>query len=617
MPGRQWRVRWLAVAVGVVGALMSVRAAEDAAIKKALEAEARMRRDITFLASPECEGRGPTTKGINLAADYIADQFKQAGLKPAGKDGSYFQPFAVYGATLDGTPKLVLHGPDDRTIELTRGKQFDALGLSGSGQVSAPLVFVGYGITSPKGPEYDEYQGLDVEGKVVVILRDTPRAGDGQTLEGPWKRRYASLNEKLRNAKAHKAAAVIFVNDHKLADGGDDLMDFNWQAMVGSGAAEFPVFHVRRSVLADLLRSAADKDLTALEAAVDRDLKPQSLELTGWTAQGDVKVTRSAKQLPLKNIVGYLEGHGPLANETVVVGAHYDHVGYGGFASLAQVRKPTIHPGADDNGSGSTSIMELARRFAATPNREGRRIVFIAFSGEELGLYGSRHYCKEPLFPLGDTVAMVNLDMVGRLRDDKLQIWGLGTAKTFEAQVDRLNKKHHFQLDKSHKGGNGPSDHDSFYNVKVPVFFFFTGDHPDYHRPNDLADRINVTGMRKVMELAEDLVAELASDPKRPEYVKVGGGGGGFSPGGGPKLGIRPIYEDDGKGGLAVDGVDKEGPAGKAGMKAGDRIVEIAGKPVKNIEAYMSLMRTQKPGQLIDVVVMRDGKRVVLNVKPE
>jgi hypothetical protein len=583
--------------------------------------EARLKRDITYLASDELEGRGVTTRGVDLAADYVAAEFKKAGLKPAGEGGSYFQPFSMAGAVLMEPAKLRLRGPSGQRVQLKPGTQFQPLGLSGSGQVSGPLVFVGYGITSTdpeKGPVIDEYADLDVSGKVVVVLRDTPRADNKESIGPAWRRKYSSLTEKLNNAAAHKAAAVLFVNDRDTAKDGDDLLNFGYYA-AGSAVLrmpDLPVLHVRRSVVEGLMHES----LEGVERDIDRDLKPRSRELTGWAATADVSVWRAKNALKLKNVVGVLEGSGKLADETIVIGAHYDHLGYGGSGSLSPSKKMAVHHGADDNGSGTTALMELARRFGSAPGREGRRLVFIAFSAEESGLFGSEAYCKEPLFPLESTAAMINLDMVGRLAKDKdtgkdrLTVYGTGTAKTFDGLIEALNKKYDFQLKKV-ATGMGPSDQMSFYVKKVPVFFFFTNDHPDYHRPTDTADKINVPGMRRVVDLTDELAAYLATVSERPEYVKVAGPS--LSPGAtGPRLGIMPDYGDDGEG-VLLGGVSEGGPAQKAGLKEGDRIVEIAGQPVKNLEGYMVLMRTHKNGDTIDVAVVRNREKKVFKVKLE
>jgi hypothetical protein len=601
----------------VVVGLFLVLAAQGLAAENAVS-EARMRKDIFFLASDECQGRGVTTKGINRAADYIANEFKKAGLKPAGENGTYFQPFTISGIGQLGSPNtVVLHGPQGQTVELTLDQHFSPLGMSGSGKVNAPVVFVGYGATTSDG-SYDDYKDVDVAGKIVVILRKVPRAHNRQApFDGTKGMAHAPLRVKLDQAKTHQAAAVWFLNHASDTAGGDDLMPFDYT--IYEASSSLPVLQLRRSVVDEMIQSSLGTRLRDLEADIDRDLKPRSAELAGWTAQLQVTVKR--ENLPVKNVVGVLEGTGPKANETVVVGAHYDHLGYGGMGSLAQLKKPEIHHGADDNGSGTTSIMELARRFGQMPTRD-RRLVFIAFSGEESGLLGSRHYCNHPIFPLADTVAMVNLDMVGRLRSDpetkkdKLIVYGTGSAKTFDGLIEGLNKKYDFQLKKV-PSGMGPSDQMSFYLKKIPVFFLFTDLHPDYHRPSDTADKINVPGMRRVVDLTEEMVVQLLQAPERPEYVKSSEGG---TPSGaqrmeGPRLGIQPTYGDD-KEGVLLEDVSEGGAAAKAGLKAGDRIVELGGKPVKNLEGYMALMKGRKKGEAIEVGVLRDGKKMTIKVTP-
>src|SRR5581483_9038272 len=217
-----------------------------------------------------------------------------------------------------------------------------------------------------------------------------------------------------------------------------------------------------------------------------------------------LSVSVERRRIPVKNVVGVLDGAGPLANETVVIGAHYDHLGYGGRGTGSLSTGPkAIHHGADDNGSGTTVLMELARRFGAEKGRQGRRLVFVAFSGEEMGLLGSRFYVDNPPIPLATTVAMVNMDMVGRLADDpatgrgKLEVGGTGTAKEFDGLIDALNAKYGFAV-KKNKSGVGPSDHTSFYQKGVPVFFLFTGLHRQYHKPTDTVDLINFPGMKRI-----------------------------------------------------------------------------------------------------------------------
>jgi hypothetical protein len=366
------------------------------------------------------------------------------------------------------------------------------------------------------------------------------------------------------------------------------------------------------------------KKLEEIEAQIDEDLKPQSFELKDWKVDVQTSITRP--ELKVKNVVGVLEGKGPLANETIIIGAHYDHLGRGESGSLARGSKE-IHHGADDNASGTTGMIELARRLAANKERQGRRIVFMAFSGEERGLRGSAHYVKEPLFPLDNTVLMINLDMIGRAVEDKdtkkekLEIGGAGTAKGFREMLDKLNKKYDFAMKKT-DSGVGPSDHASFYPKKVPVFFYFTGIHSEYHRPTDTADRINYSAMKKIVDMVEEIALDIGSNKERPVYVE--GQNKAVSPFGGKEGGRRISlrfqpgeYDDDETRGVPVGSVTKDGPGDKAGLKAGDWIVEVGGKPVKNMTGYMSAIQTAKPGEDLEIVVTRDGKKVTLKVKPE
>ena len=331
----------------------------------------RMKKDLTYIASDECEGRGVTTNGINLAADYIAEQFKKTGLQPGGVDGTYFQPFTMHGSAKLGSPNTVsFSGALGKTIELSLDKQFKVLGLSGAGTASGDVVFAGFGITAANA-KYDDYQGIDVAGKIVMILRKTPRAGNtADPFDGQLSTYHASLAAKLENAVKHKAAAVLLVNDRETASTADPLLDFGYSA-ASEVTTPIPAVHLSRAFADSMVRASLAKNLDDIEKVIDSSSKPQSAALQGWTGRVQTTVDRSGTQT--KNIIGVLPGSGPLANEIVVIGAHYDHLGFGGFGSLARdLKTPAIHHGADDNGSGTTLLMELSRLFAALPNRQGR-----------------------------------------------------------------------------------------------------------------------------------------------------------------------------------------------------------------------------------------------------
>jgi aminopeptidase YwaD len=325
------------------------------------------------------------------------------------------------------------------------------------------------------------------------------------------------------------------------------------------------------------------------------------------------------------NVIGILDGTDKeLKKEAIVIGAHYDHLGSGGDGSLAANSKE-VHHGADDNASGTAAIIELARQFA-TEKKNKRTIIFIAFSGEEEGLFGSKFYINNPSFPIENTVAMINLDMVGRLSTDKLTIGGIGTASEWKALIEAKNfggfsapailvPTKIFELGLN-EDGFGPSDHSSFYTKKIPVLFFFTGTHLDYHKPSDTADKINYEGEAKVIYYVASIVKAVDVNPVKPTYAVAKssaamGGRTSFS----VSLGTIPSYTDSGDG-LTIDGARDNSPASKAGLKGGDKIVKLAGKEVKNIQDYMAAMGTMKAGDEYEVVVKRGSEMLTLTIIP-
>ncbi|HVX62789.1 MAG TPA: M28 family peptidase, partial [Pirellulales bacterium] len=539
-------------------ALPAARHSQAAEEKAAGSSETRLLDSVRYLSSDDLEGRGVGTHGLDLAAQFIASQFEQMGLKTALFDGSPFQKFSMtVGTELGEVNRAALVGPpaagqtESATVELKLGEDFNPLAIGGSGKLNLPLVFVGYGITG-KQEEYDDYAGISVEGKAVIILRHEPeQANPHSVFNGTRHSDHAPFARKLSNAFEHGAAAVIFCTDEfeiektiaqrvkrwqdaidelaethakfkmiespsreqieaqrleveklvdrihdqgeKLQEDFDPLLGFRG-AGSGGDSKRIPALFCRREVIDKVVKAATGDDLATLERKIDHDLKPRSQELKGWKLEGEIDVIR--KEAEVKNVVAVLEGEGPHADETIVIGAHYDHLGYGGEGSLAPGVKE-IHNGADDNASGTAALLETARILASREKKLPRRIMFIAFTGEERGLIGSARYVRDPLVPLDETVAMLNMDMVGRLNDDKLIIQGVDTATEFGPLIDGLNERYGFKLTKQ-PGGFGPSDHSSFYAKQVPVMHFFTGTHSDYHRPSDDYEKINLAGMRRV-----------------------------------------------------------------------------------------------------------------------
>ena len=632
----------------------------------------RLTSSVRYLSDDAREGRGVGTRGLDMAADFIGKEFTRLGLKTDLYSGQPFQEFTLVtrsemGAATENQLEF-LHEKDDKSaLRLTLGKDFTPLAIGGSGQVKASIVFVGYGITAPK-LKYDDYQDLDVKGKVVVMLRKEPQQKNPHSLfDGTNPSRHALFVTKVSNAFQHGAAAVVMVNDlaelsrgqavrerawdraveklvkihqeHRklespdakqraryrqdiqtqakniqnlhtaLQGNGDSLLAFNG-AGVDSKYRKMPVYFCLRSTIEPLIQKALKTDLSTIEKTIDETLTPQSSLLSDWTANGKSLVV--AKRATVKNVIGVLEGSGPLAHETIIVGAHYDHLGMGGPGSLAPWTKE-IHNGADDNASGTAILLEVAHQLTQTDFKPKRRIVFIAFTGEERGLLGSARYVREPRFPLKDTIAMINMDMVGRLTKNKLIIQGTKTADGMDELIEQLNKTYKFNLTKK-PGGMGPSDHQSFYLKDIPVLHLFTGLHSNYHRPSDDVDLLNLKGMDRITRMVTQIVQDLDALPKRPAFQKskqkrhVTGGGGDR-----PYFGSIPDYSDDVEG-LPLTGVSPGGPAEKAGLQPKDIILQLGKYKIGGIEDFDSALRKFKGGDKVPVTVLRDGKKKMLSI---
>lgn len=585
----------------------------------------RAKKDLEFLAGPDCDGRGLETKGILKAGEYIAEQFKAAGLKPAFKE-SYFQPFDVPGPSKLGTPVTFVLKNGDKTYEPKVNDGFVATLASAGSKTKAAVVFAGYGITS-KDPKYDDYDGLDAKGKIVVVLRRTPQADDEKGMFGP-NSPHAPFVAKIQNAIDHGAIGVIFVSD--AATAGKDDKHVPPEVTAGMQMPGGPVLHVKREVV-DALLQDRNTNLADWEKQVNKTGAPNSFELKGWEAESEVTIVKT--KFPTRNVVGVCEGGGDLKDETVVIGAHYDHLGSGEGGSFP-ANKGKTHFGADDNASGTTGLLALARRYGGMKDRTGRRLVFVAFSGEEQGLFGSKHYCKEPAFPLEKTAFMLNMDMIGRVtpvddkdkdgkevKKDRLVVYGTGTSTGLDKLVEEKNAKPNFKLLKI-EGGTGPSDHTSFYTKKVPVLFFFTGTHKDYHRPTDTPDKINVDGLVKVADYVAAFADHFATVKDKPDWIKTKGGGEDpTDPNRGSRVSVPRIqfapgnYGEEDRG-VLVESVTEGGPAAKGGLKEGDYIIDVAGTPVKNMTGYMQAMSKVKPDVEIEITVQRKDKQVKLKVTP-
>ena len=639
----------------------------DVAVERRLSAAAR------FLSSDELEGRGIGTRGLETAAKFVADGFRAAGLQTSSVNGSFFQEFPVTSASTLGEGNTLAwvgsppHGGKQQTVELRYGKDFTPLAVGGSAKFDRPLVFVGYGITTTGDrPAYDDYAGIDVKGKIVIVLRHAPWPSTSQ--DNPaGDPLHDTFTRKLSNAYQHGAAGVIFTTDKAAIDeevaqferrrkvaveeiaaaeakvkaikaptaeqrksfkreideltarlreyekqleaARDPLLEFDRVSPESGGRDDFPVLYCRRGALAKVFEMSLGTRLQDLEAKIAKGPTPQSRELGNWRAVGRTRVKRRAVEI--KNVVGVLPGEGPKAREAVVLGAHYDHLGMGDTNSLAP-GVHAVHNGADDNASGVAVMLEVARRLAARPKKLPRTVVFVAFTGEERGLLGSARYCKTPAVPLEDTIAMLNLDMVGRLKDNKLIAHGTGTAPGFAELADRLAQEHGFTLTKS-PGGFGPSDHASFYARKIPVLFFFTGSHEDYHRPTDDYEKLNVPGMRRIADVVTEATEQVASLAERPKYLETSAPAALARTGSRPYFGSIPDFSEA-QGGYALSGVSKNSPAARAGLRGGDVIVGLGQNKIGNLEDFDGALRKYKAGDRVVVHLKRGAQQLELPV---
>jgi peptidase M28-like protein/PDZ domain-containing protein len=556
-----------------------------------------MVEQVKTLASPPMDGRGSGTPGADLAATHVAGVFRAAGLRPAGEAGSFLQPFSVPTGLRLGSPNgLDVLAPVSRHLDL--GKDFTPLALSANGAATGDVLFVGYGITAPD-LGYDDYAGIDARDRIVVAITGEPASQDAASpFRRPEAYHYGERAHKLINARQHGAAAILLVP----RPGGEER---RLPALRGLSQPQGILAAFLASPAADALLASGGMRLGDLAKAIDGTLAPRSAPLAGVKVRLEVSLVR--ERGTARNVVGLLPGTDPaLRDQAIVIGAHYDHLGRGGEGSLAPDANGQVHPGADDNASGTVAVMALARAFAAVGGAP-RTLVFVAFSGEELGLLGSAEYVGHPAVPLDRTVLMVNLDMVGRLRDRRLYVGGVDSGSGLRALVTRLAADLPLAPE-LRPSPFAPSDHTSFYVAGRPVLFFFTGAHADYHRPSDTWDRINGDGLATVATLAARVIAAVASDPTPPAYAKVDVPGRGGRGGYGAYFGVVPEFGEGTTAGVKVTGVRPGSPAEKAGVRAGDVIVKFAGVDVTSLEDLTFALRGKRAGDEVQVVLVRDGR---------
>jgi hypothetical protein len=564
-----------------------------------------VQKHISYLASEELGGRKPGEKGNQLAAEYIEKQFKSFGLLPAGENGTYFQTLNVLKALSSGQKSSFDANINGIVLTGKLDQDFRPMSVSSDTSASGELVFVGYGISSDT-LHFDEYAGLDVKGKIVMMLRFTPDyASKDERFRG-----FESLTKKAFTAREKGAVGIIIVtgpNDEETPGLVNLKVD---RQSIASG---LPVINLK-STLADslLMLAGIQKNLKTIQQEIYDTKKPLSFEIPKTRVAVRTELNRTYASTA--NVIGLLEGTDPvLKNEYVVVGAHFDHLGMGGEGSGSM--KPdtlAIHHGADDNASGTAGMLELAEYFSARRESIPRSILFIGFSAEEMGLLGSAHFTNHPLIPLEQIVTMINLDMIGRMKESTLVVEGVGTSAQWEELLWKENPDTVLKL-KLKSDGYGPSDHASFYAKGIPVLFFFTNLHEDYHRPSDIWQKIHYPEEEMVVRYASRVITSIAHLLEKPQYIATKAptapGGGGRSSR--VSLGVVPDFAEEAVG-LKITGTRPGSAAEKAGLKGGDIITKMSGKDVKNIYDFMYILEAHHPGDEVAIIVKRGDQTVEL-----
>lgn len=573
-------------------------AAASASAATASASVENLKKDVGTLASDEMKGRLTGTPEARKAAEYIEAEFVKYGLQPPPQTKSAYQQFEfISGVELTGENSLKVQTASGTSMYKV-GTDFVPTGYSEDASLKdIPLVFAGFGIQAPD-LKHDDYEGIDVKGKAVLIERYGPEGDDPKSQYAT----YYPLRYKAMTAREKGAAALLVL--YKSDDKDEALPELKSDASFGTSG--IPILYVQEDVAATWLKQAGKQLPAASDPKAERHF-----DVAGEKVSLECHLDRIKSKSD--NVLGWLPAAAP-TDQTIVIGAHYDHLGLGIEGSLAP-KRGQIHNGADDNASGVAGILELARLLNTERDKLRRNVLFISFGGEELGALGSTYFVKNPILPLKNIVTMINLDMIGRLREDKLVISGTGTSPEFKDLLEKTAGTN-FKLTLN-EDGYGPSDQASFYAKDIPVLFFFTGSHAEYHRPEDKPATLNYEGLAKVVNYVLQITDAIETQPEAPKFTRVKGsaaamGGRSFR----VYLGTIPDFTENVKG-VKLTGVREGSPAEKGGLQAGDVIVEFGGKKVENIYDYTYALQEHKAGDTVTVIVLRGDKRVPLQVTLE
>ena len=556
---------------------------------------------IRFLSHDDRAGRYPGTRESKDAISYIIRNLRSYGVKPGGKNGSFVQPFNITdGIELGENNSMVINNDP-----LIINRDYIPLWFSGNGSVAGSAVFTGYGFQIAEDElKWDDYTNLDVTGKWVIVMRHGPERDTQHSALTP----HTGLHKKMLVARDKGAIGIIFVS--QVED--PDLYPLKY--IQGYKNAGIPAIHLSNDQANQLFKPFGwSRQL--IQETMNSSREPVTFELPNVTLS--VSVDLNPIQVRAANIVGLIQSiNRQYRDEYVVVGAHFDHIGMGGPGSGS--RKPDttgVHGGADDNASGTAGLLEVAQKLMAQRSRLKRSVLILGFDAEEKGLMGAKYFVDHPTVDLKNIVAMLNMDMIGRMEGSIANAGGVGTSPLFESMLDSLTQDQEFSLTMT-KPGFGPSDHAAFYAKDIPVLFFFSGFHTQYHTPDDSWKLINLKGQKDILDLVHDVTFHLSRVSARPVFTEAGPKQGQMRRNAKFKVtfGIVPSYGST-KEGLEVDGISRpDGPAAKAGIQKGDVIKSLDGKPIKDIYEYMDRLGELKPGMTIPVLIDRDGTEMDVSV---
>jgi len=555
---------------------------------------------IKYLASDELKGRFPGTPESKMAQEYLINQFKSANMLPF-ENHNYLQTFDFVNNIVAGDNNKLFVDNEVYTIS----EDYIPVGFSANGDFTASAVFVGFGFSINDSIPWNDYEDISAEGKWAIILLGGP---DDDSPNSPYNS-HLPLRKKVLVAQDNKARGVLFVSQYD--DGEDELMPLKYDNSF-SGAG-IPVLHINHSI-AEKIFVKVNADLNALQDSLLNTLHPKSVDFPDMDIAVSVDLQKTTAGAA--NIISYIPGNDPiLKDEYLVIGAHYDHLGMGGPGSNSRMPDTlAIHNGADDNASGVAAVLEIGERLRSKQSELKRSVLLMAFDAEERGLLGSRFFIDNPFIKHENIVAMFNLDMVGHLEENVLTIGGTGTSPLFEDLLTDIGNSHDLNL-KFSSEGYGPSDHASFYKKDIPVLFFFTGTHDDYHRPTDDFSIINLQGEKTVSNFVYDIAFRLNQLEERLEFTEAGPK---ESPEGRRKFkvtfGVIPAFGSEAEG-MEIDGVTKDGPADLAGMEKGDIITVVDNKEIKNIYDYMHRLGELKKGTVVPITVLRGDEIIELSIE--